>query len=122
MALFAIPAYFLLLYLKGLNVLAYIIVGAALLKCTFSVKGLRQAALKVKSLLVAGDLDKARFELHSLVKRDTRALPPPLLVSATVESVAENTCDSLVAPIFYFLLLGIPGAAGLPCGQHFLTP
>ena len=37
-------------------------------------------------------------------------LPQPLLVSATVESVAENTSDSFVAPLFYFLLLGIPGA------------
>ena len=29
-----------------------------------------------------------------------------------MESVAESTCDSLVAPLFYFLLLGVPGAIG----------
>jgi adenosylcobinamide-phosphate synthase len=34
----------------------------------------------------------------------------PLLVSAAVESVAENSSDSFVAPLFYFLLFGIPGA------------
>jgi adenosylcobinamide-phosphate synthase len=34
------------------------------------------------------------------------------VVSAAVESVAENTGDSLVAPLFYFLLLGVPGAIG----------
>ncbi len=32
------------------------------------------------------------------------------MVAATVESVAENTCDSFVAPLFYFLILGVPGA------------
>ncbi len=32
------------------------------------------------------------------------------MVSAAVESVAENICDSFVAPLFYFLLLGVPGA------------
>ncbi|MBA7702068.1 Cobalamin biosynthesis protein CbiB [subsurface metagenome] len=45
-----------------------------------------------------------------MVSRDTQGLPKPLLVSATVESVAENACDSFVAPLFYFLLLGVPGA------------
>jgi adenosylcobinamide-phosphate synthase len=45
-----------------------------------------------------------------LVSRDTQGLPQPLLVSATVESVAESTGDSFVAPLFYFLLFGVPGA------------
>lgn len=108
--LFTAATYFLLFYLKGLNSVIYIIVGAWLLKATFSLKGLRQAALKVKRLLVADKLDEARFELRALVGRDARDLPQPLLVSATVESVAESTGDGIVAPLFYFLLFGIPGA------------
>jgi adenosylcobinamide-phosphate synthase len=108
--LFVVPAYFILLYLKGLNFVAYVIVGGVLLKYTFSLKELRQVALNVKVLLLKERLDKARFELRSLVSRDTQGLPQPLMVSATVESVAENTCDSFVAPLFYFLLLGVPGA------------
>ncbi len=32
------------------------------------------------------------------------------MVSATVESVSENSCDSFFAPLFYFVFLGVPGA------------
>jgi len=112
MALFTVPAYLILFYLKSLNLVAYIIVAAVLLKCTFTISGLRRAALKVRELLRKNKLDEARFELHSLVSRKTRDLPKPLLVSAAVESVAEGTGDSLVAPLFYFLLFGVPGAIG----------
>jgi adenosylcobinamide-phosphate synthase len=108
--LFAVPAYFALLYLRGFSFAAYVIVGAVLLKSTFSLRELRRAALGIKRLLMEDKLDEARFELRSLVSRDTRGLPKPLLVSATVESVAENTSDSFIAPLFYFLLLGVPGA------------
>jgi adenosylcobinamide-phosphate synthase len=108
--LFTAPAYFILFYLKSLSFAAYVIIGAILLKTTFSLRQLRQAALKVKKLLAKGELDETRFELRSLVSRNTQGLPRPLLVSAAVESVAENTGDSFVAPLFYFLLLGVPGA------------
>jgi len=109
-ALFAVPAYFLLAYLKGVNFVAYLIVGALLLNLTFSFRGLRTTALKIKSLLHDDKLDKARFELRALVSRNTSTLSKPLLVSAAVESVAESTCDSFVAPLFYFLIFGVPGA------------
>jgi len=110
LSLFVAPAYFMILYLKSLSFLAYVIVGAVLFKATFSLRELRRAALGVKKLLLEDKLDEARFELRSLVSRDTKGLPKPLLVSATVESVAENTSDSFIAPLFYFLLLGVPGA------------
>ena len=110
--LFTVPAYFILLYLKGINFVVYAIIGGVLLKCTFSLRELKRAGLKVKRLLLNEKLDEARFELRSLVSRNTRGLPRPLLVSATVESVAENISDSFVAPLFYFLLFGVPGAIG----------
>ena len=110
LGLFTVPVYFLLPYLKSLNSVAYVIVGVLFLKSTFSLTGLRRAALGIKKLLLRDKLDEARFELRSLVSRDTRNLPKSSLISATVESVAENTSDSFIAPLFYFLLLGIPGA------------
>jgi adenosylcobinamide-phosphate synthase len=110
-ALFVIPTYYILIYLKELNMAAYIIVAAVLLKCTFSLKGLRRAALRVRQSLQENKLAEARLGLRSLVSRNTD-LPKPLLVSAAVESVAEGTGDSLVAPLFYFLLFGVPGAVG----------
>lgn len=107
---FVAPAYFMLFYLKGLSFAAYVIVGAVLLKTTFSLRELRQAALRVKRLLLEDKLAEARSSLKSLVSRDTTDLDKSQLVSATVESVAENSCDSFVAPLFYFLLFGVPGA------------
>ena len=109
-ALFTVSTCFILFYLKGFSTVAYVIVAAALLKSAFSLKGLYRTALRIKKLLMKDELDEVRFELRSLVSRDTRNLTKPLLVSATVESVAENTCDSFIAPWFYFLVFGVPGA------------
>jgi adenosylcobinamide-phosphate synthase len=111
-ALFAIPVAVGLDYLRDLSRLAYVVVGALLLKSSFSLRGLYRAAMKVRGLLVADRLDEARFEVRSLVGRDTARLDGRQIVSATVESVAENACDSFFAPLFFFLLLGVPGAVG----------
>lgn len=108
--LFTVPAYFMLTYLKGLHFAAYVVIGGLMLKSAFSIKDLRQSALRVKGLLLEDKLEKARFELRSLVSRDASQLSEPLVVSAVIESVVENTCDSFVAPLFYFLVLGVPGA------------
>ncbi len=58
---------------------------------------------------LASDLGQARASLVALVSRD-RELDAPHIVSATVESLAENLVDSVVSPLFYFALFGLPGA------------
>lgn len=108
--LFAVPAYFFLHWLRDTSYVAYLILGAIVLKSTFSLRELWQTALGVKRLIVEKGLDEARSRLHSLVERDTAELSEPLAVSATVESVTENASDSFMAPLLYFLVLGIPGA------------
>ena len=109
-AFFAAATYFLLSYLRGVNTIAYVLVAAFLLKSTFSVRELRRAALRIKAFLEDKNMARARLESRVLVSRDTSQLDEPHLVSATLESIAENTSDSLVAPLFYFLILGVPGA------------
>ncbi len=108
--IFASPVYFLLLYVNKISMAAYIIVGALLLKSTFSFRELRHSALEIKAPLTRNNLEEARAKMPALVSRETQSLEKPALVSATVESVAENICDSFVAPLFYFLLFGVPGA------------
>ena len=103
-------AYFLLHYLREVNLIAYILLGGILLKFTFSLRGLRQAANTIRGLLAQEKLAEARFNLRALVSRDTTSLGESQIVAATVESIAENSCDSFVAPLFYFLIFGIPGA------------
>lgn len=108
--LFAVPAYFILYELKDISYAAYVTLGAIILKSTFSFRELRRVAIEVKRLLLENKLAEARSRLRSLVKRDTRELSEPLVVSATIESATENTSDSFIAPLFYFLLLGVPAA------------
>lgn len=109
-AIFVSAAYFLLFYVNELSPIAYVIVGALLLKPSFSFRELRRTALDVKTLLAGDNLKEAQAKMPALVSRETRTLGRPALVSATIESVAENACDSFVAPILYFLIFGVPGA------------
>jgi adenosylcobinamide-phosphate synthase len=108
--LWAGAAYFAVQGLRGVHDIAYILVGAVLLKSTFSVRMLHREAARVRNLLVRGDLDQARAHLPSLVSRDVSRLTPEQATAAAVESVAENTTDSFVAPWLAFALLGLPGA------------
>lgn len=84
---------------------------AVLLKSTVSLRRLLGAAAEVRHALEQADLAEARSRLgHHLVSRPTQNLSPDEVASATVESLAENLTDAVVAPILWFLLLGIPGA------------
>jgi len=85
-------------------------VEAYLLKSAFALRALGAAAEDVRAPLVAGDLDVARRALRSLCSRDASTLDAELVAAAAVESVAENASDSFVAPLFWYLLLGLPGA------------
>ncbi len=88
-----------------------ICIQAVLLKCTFSIRSLASAANSVASALHSRDLPRARQQLaYHLVSRDTSQLDEGSVVAAAVESVAENTSDSFIAPLFYFVIAGLPGA------------
>ncbi len=83
--------------------------GAAVaLKVSFSLRGLVGAGRAVQRSLDA-DPAAAREGLRALVSRD-RDLTPPQVASAAIESLAENLSDSVVAPLLFFALLGLPGA------------
>ncbi|MFH1651490.1 MAG: adenosylcobinamide-phosphate synthase CbiB [Chloroflexota bacterium] len=111
-ALFAVPTFYLLAYLRGESMVIYVIVAAVLLKMSFAARGLWRAAERVRRLLLEERRAEVPGELRALVSRDTAALPDHLMVSAAVESVAEGLCDSIVAPLGYFLLGGVPAAIG----------
>lgn len=85
---------------------------AFLLKCMFSTRSLSKAAGCVSIALRANDLPEARRQLsYHLVSRNTENLNESQVAAATIESVAENTSDSIVAPLFFFAIGGLPGAA-----------
>jgi adenosylcobinamide-phosphate synthase len=84
--------------------------GIVLLKPMFAIRALGGAGRTVAAALAAGDLDQARYHLRALCSRDARQLSGPEVAAGAVESLAENTSDSVVAPLFYFALFGLPGA------------
>jgi len=83
---------------------------ALLLKATFAVRALGEAGDAVAEPLRRGAMAEARARLRALCSRDAAQLDPPLLAAAAVESLAENTSDSVVAPLLFWAVLGVPGA------------
>jgi adenosylcobinamide-phosphate synthase len=73
-------------------------------------RALHGAALDIGSALQAGELDRARELLPSLVGRDPDRLDEGEISRAAVESVAENTSDAVVAPALWTVVAGAPGA------------
>jgi adenosylcobinamide-phosphate synthase len=86
------------------------VIGTALIFSTLSMRGLGKAAGDVELGLCEGRLERARTQVGHLVGRDTDDLSESEVCRAAVESVAENTSDGVVAPMFYGALFGAPGA------------
>ncbi|KKW91957.1 adenosylcobinamide-phosphate synthase CbiB [Sphingobium chungbukense] len=63
----------------------------------------------VTRALAAGDLDAARRTVGWIVGRDTAVLDEAGVARAGIESLAESFCDGVVAPLFWLLMLGLPG-------------
>lgn len=92
--------------------LAGLFLDALALTCLLSLRGLVGAAREVAAELGRGDLVAARRAVgYHLVSRPTADLDSGHVASATVESVAENLTDSLVAPALCFLAGGLAAAA-----------
>jgi adenosylcobinamide-phosphate synthase len=81
------------------------------LKPFFALRMLAEAGRSVRLSLEQGDLPAARHALQSLVSRDRSELTAELAGAAAIESLAENLSDSIVAPLLYYTLFGLPGAA-----------
>ncbi|WP_018686298.1 cobalamin biosynthesis protein [Actinokineospora enzanensis] len=71
----------------------------------------REGAL-IGGHLAGDDLAAARERLPHLVGRDPASLDGPGIARATVESVAENTSDAVVAPLLWGAVAGVPGLLG----------
>ncbi|MDA8234798.1 MAG: adenosylcobinamide-phosphate synthase CbiB [Clostridia bacterium] len=83
-------------------------VGVWLISTTIAAKGLAQAGLEIRDLLAQGNLAGARIKVGWIVGRDTQNLDEGEITRATVETVAENIVDGIVAPLFYAFIGGAP--------------
>ena len=87
-----------------------VILTALLLKPLFALRLLLREVMAVEAALVQG-LGPGRARLAHIVSRDTTNLDPDEIRESSLESLSENLSDSVVAPLFWFVLLGLPGAA-----------
>ncbi|WP_024832143.1 adenosylcobinamide-phosphate synthase CbiB [Ruminiclostridium josui] len=100
---------FLILYLANtLNY--YLAMGIEIYFCyqIFAVKSLKKESMKVYYPLNEGNYPEARKYLSYIVGRDTQNLDAKGITKATVETIAENTTDGVVAPLFYMAIGGAP--------------
>ena len=87
-----------------------ILAGSILLKTTIAIRGMERYALAVVSSLEQDDLNSARANLATIVKRNTKNLDRNHIISGVLESISENTVDGITGPLFYYSFFGLPGA------------
>lgn len=85
-------------------------VDVLVLYFALGLQSLRQHALRIAQALLADDLVQARQRVGDIVSRDTVAMQPQDVARASVESVLENGNDAVFGTLFWFALLGAPGA------------
>jgi adenosylcobinamide-phosphate synthase len=88
---------------------AALLLGLAL-KPLLAWRMLRDEVQAVETAL-GHSLDAGRARLAMLVSRDVAALDAGMVRESAIESLSENLNDSVVAPLFWFLVAGLPGAA-----------
>lgn len=100
----------LIVKITSFNKYVEIFVSAFIIYTTLSTKCLKDEATKIYNVLETGDIKKSREQLSYIVGRDTTNLSQSEIIRATVETVAENTVDGTISPMFYGFLFGPVGA------------
>ena len=72
-------------------------------------KSLADHVARVATGLRSGGLEGGRVAVAMIVGRDPQRLDEPAVCRAAIESLAENFSDGVVAPAFWYALLGLPG-------------
>lgn len=81
-----------------------------LLYLCLGLKSLQQHSEAIRLPLANGDIVAARKQVAMIVSRDTQTMDETQITRATIESVLENGNDAVFATLFWFFVLGAPGA------------
>ncbi|MFI3171003.1 MAG: adenosylcobinamide-phosphate synthase CbiB [Eubacteriales bacterium] len=104
---FSVP-YFTLFYCYRWNYYLGVVVEILWCYQIFAAKSLKEAALQVYKPLNEDNMEESRKYLSYIVGRDTENLEKQGIIKATVETVAENTTDGVIAPLLFMALGGAP--------------
>ena len=88
-----------------------VLLAAVLAWPLIAARSLYDHVAPVAQALAGDDLEDARAEVAKIVGRDVSVLDEAGVSRAAIESLAENSSDGVVAPLFWGLLLGLPGIA-----------
>lgn len=105
---FLVPA-IILNYVHNWSSIAYMLLGSILLCYCLAGTTLIKEVCQVFFALNES-LEKGRKQVARIVGRDTQNLTEQEVRKAALETLAENLSDGVIAPLFWFLLLGVPGA------------
>lgn len=89
------------------NIFGILLSGIIIYFC-ISTKALKIEGLKVIKYILKDDIEGARVQLSYIVGRDTKSLDRISIIKAVIETVAENMCDGIIAPLFYAGIGGAP--------------
>jgi adenosylcobinamide-phosphate synthase len=97
-------------WLGRLSAWAVFLFNVLVLYAVIGLRSLADHAMPVASALRDGDMTRARQAVGRMVSRDTRVLDEHQVAAAATESVLENGNDAVFGALFWFLVLGAPGA------------
>jgi len=89
--------------------IAGIIIEALFASTLLAQKSLVDHVGKVEKAFKQGSLVEARNAVSLIVGRETKNLDESAVCRAAIESLAENSSDGVVAPVFWYIILGLPG-------------
>ncbi len=88
-----------------------VVLGALLVWPLLAARSLHDHVADVQRPLAAGNVERARNAVSMIVGRDPAQLDEAGIARSAIESLAENTADGVVAPLFWGVLFGLPGIA-----------
>lgn len=97
--------------IKGLSYIhPYLSIGFSAIVVFYCLAG-KTLIDEVRQVFVAADssVEEGRNQVARIVGRDTSALSPQQIRTASLETLSENLSDGVIAPLFWFMLLGVPG-------------
>lgn len=97
--------------------LVWVLVSAYMLKITFALFAFRRFCKPIEEDLRNGDLDAAADKTQMMVNRKMRGMDLPHITSSCCETISENLVDSVISPLLYYGIFGLPGAIAFRCAN-----
>lgn len=98
---------FFILYLVKPYKILYHVINIYFIYTCVAARCLHNEGIKIYKALF-NSIEDGRYKLSFIVGRETKNLSEPEIIRADVETIAENTSDGVIAPLFYIMLFGAP--------------